>query len=139
VFLPDDYVIVEIADNGRCLTVEKVSDSARLIRHPDDVKKFEGMPVIASTPQCGSEHELLKQYIAKFTQLTNELGEAIEPIRFQHLQQQQQHPQNMQQQQLLNTETILPTINNSTRTTRSAGNSFSWSKEMNADDILLAY
>ena len=137
VFLPDDYVIVEIRDNGRCLTVEKVSDGARLKRHPDDVKKFEGTPVIASTPQYGSELDILKHYIAKFTKLTNELGETSEPFQFQQQQQHQQQQQQLQQQQMLNTETIVPTLNNSTRITRSAGNSFSWSKEMNADDILL--
>ena len=45
--MPDQFVIRDILDYGRKLQVERVSDGAIFVRHPDDVKKF-SMPVTAT-------------------------------------------------------------------------------------------
>ena len=39
-FLPDDYEVVRVSNDGRCVTVEKLADGTHLKRHPDDLKRF---------------------------------------------------------------------------------------------------
>ena len=40
IFSPDQYIITEIADHGRKLSIERESDGKTLIRHPDDLKTY---------------------------------------------------------------------------------------------------
>ena len=120
IFLPDDYVIIDIADNGRCLTVERASDGSQLKRHPDDVKKRTGVSTHDMPHhQYSSEREILQQYLSKFAQLTNEMEDSYDSFNFQ------------------NTEVIPPPHNN-TRITRSSGKSFTWNPRMNGGEVLLA-
>lgn len=119
IFLPDDFKVVEIANDGRCVTVERVSDGTQLKRHPDDLKKFIRPHNEQVTPQRNSEHEIFQQYIQKFAQLANEMEDSYESFRFH------------------NTEAgALPSSSN-TRVTRSQGQSLAWNPVMNADDVLL--
>ena len=37
-FLPEQYIVTGIADHGRKLEIERVTDGQTLIRHPDDLK-----------------------------------------------------------------------------------------------------
>ena len=39
-FSPEQYTVTNIADHGRKLEVERVSDGQTLIRHPDDLKSY---------------------------------------------------------------------------------------------------
>ena len=66
VFSPDQCVIVEVADGGRGLTVERLKDGAEFRRHPDDVRRFDGD--LKRPQQPPSEHDLIRQYISRFPQ-----------------------------------------------------------------------
>ena len=39
-FCPEQYVVTDIADYGRKLQIERLSDGQTLVRHPDDLKQF---------------------------------------------------------------------------------------------------
>ena len=41
-FLPEQFVVIDIANKGQCITVEGMNDGLTLKRHPDDLKPFEG-------------------------------------------------------------------------------------------------
>ena len=118
-FLPDDFVVVEIGNHGRCLTVERLSDGMQLKRHPDDLKKFTGAHEECISPQYCSERDILQRYIQKFAQLTNEMENSYEALHFHQ------------------SETTTPAQNN-TRVTRSSGHSLAWNPEMNSDQVLLS-
>ena len=40
IFSPEQYIVTNIADYGRKLQIERVSDGKTLVRHPDDLKTF---------------------------------------------------------------------------------------------------
>ena len=42
IFMPEQYKIVHVSDQGQCFTLERIKDFVRLKRHPDDVKKYDG-------------------------------------------------------------------------------------------------
>ena len=52
-FAPEQYVVTNIADYGRKLMIERVSDGSTLIRHPDDLKSYT-MPEAPITPSITS-------------------------------------------------------------------------------------
>ena len=63
VFLPQQFVIVDISDNQQCLTLEGVEDGLTLKRHPDDVKKFAKPPTSGPREEEQfSEREILQEY-----------------------------------------------------------------------------
>ena len=67
-FLPDEYVIVEVSEEGHSLTLERLCDGPSLKRHPDDVKKFEG-PLVAKIPEePQSEKQSLQDYLSRLAQ-----------------------------------------------------------------------
>ena len=45
--MPDPFIVRDALDYGRKLQIERVSDGAIFVRHPDDVKKF-SMPITAT-------------------------------------------------------------------------------------------
>ena len=68
-FLPEHFVIVEISDNGQCLTVEGMNDGLTLKRHPDDVKLFDGLiPQPLNEESQPSEREVLRDHMNKLSQ-----------------------------------------------------------------------
>lgn len=40
IFLPEDYKVINISDEGRYFLIERQSDKKQFKHHPDDVKKF---------------------------------------------------------------------------------------------------
>lgn len=115
-FHEDDFVVLAISNDQRCLTVQRINDGAIYIRHPDDIKKFDGIRTHRTTPHHSSEREVLQQYIKTMAQLTNELEESIESLSVQ---------------------LPTPTHNTNTRVTRSQGQSLNWNPTMNPDNLLL--
>ena len=70
VFLPQEYVIVDISDKGQYLTLEAVKDGSVLTRHPDDVKKYAG-PTLLSHPREDeqfSERKIHQEYMSRLSQ-----------------------------------------------------------------------
>lgn len=41
-FIPERFKVIDVANNGRIITILKEADGSRFIRHPDDIKIFEG-------------------------------------------------------------------------------------------------
>ena len=119
-FLPDDFVVMEVANDGLLLTLKNVSTGAQLKRHPDEVKRFSGVHNNTETPHYTSEREILQQYLQKFTQLTNEMEDSYESFKFQ------------------STNPGAQPQTNNTRITRSAGLSLSWNPAMNAGNTVVA-
>ena len=119
-FLPDDFVVVELANNGQCITVERLCDGTQLKRHPDDLKMF-NVPREESTQPQRSEREVLQQYIQKLLQLTNDIEESYESFGFHSTP----------------TGPAAHPISTNTRTTRSQGQSLAWNPSLNARDVLL--
>ena len=119
IFLPEDFVVVEISQDERCLTVERVSDGSQLKRHPDDLKKFTGSHNGSLVHSYNPEREILHRYIQKFAQLTSDMENCYESVNFQNIGVAPQPPIN-------------------TRMTRSSGQSLAWNPAMNAGDVLLA-
>ena len=109
-------MVLAISNDQRCLTVQRINDGAIYIRHPDDIKKFDGIRTHRTTPHHSSEREVLQQYIKTMAQLTNELEESIESLSVQ---------------------LPTPTHNTNTRVTRSQGQSLNWNPTMNPDNLLL--
>ena len=70
-FLPDLYIVVEISENGQCLTLEDFTNGATLKRHPDDVKKYGGsaQQQLHNENQQPSEQEVLKEYLGRLSQV----------------------------------------------------------------------
>ena len=76
-FLPDEFEVVAVEDEGRSLTVKRSEDGASFRRHPDDIKPFAGSPAVkANDAQSPSEHDILKEYMRKMSQLMSECEEA---------------------------------------------------------------
>ena len=119
-FLPDDFVVVELANNGQCITVKRLCGGTQLKRHPDDLKMF-NVPREESTQPQRSEREVLQQYIQKLLQLTNDIEESYESFGFHSTP----------------TGPAAHPISTNTRTTRSQGQSLAWNPSLNARDVLL--
>ena len=86
-FLPDPYVVLEISENGQCLTIESVINGGTLRRHPDDVKKFHGpTPQLHNGNQAPSEREVLKEYMGRLSQVFHDYEDTFgsTPIELQH-------------------------------------------------------
>ena len=69
-FSPNPCVVVNVADNGRLLTIERLRDGAEFRRHPDDVRLFNGYNEI--TEQAPTEQEILKEYLEQFPRFPEE-------------------------------------------------------------------
>ena len=39
-FSPEQFVVIEVADHGRKLKIERINDGKTLVRHPDDLKSY---------------------------------------------------------------------------------------------------
>ena len=80
-FLPEPFVILDVSNNGQCLTLGRIADGGTLRRHPDDVKLFQD-----PTPQYDnnndeevvSEREVLKRYIDKLSQALHDYDDNID-------------------------------------------------------------
>ena len=75
IFMPEQYKIAQVSDQGRCLTLERIKDCVRLKRHPDDVKKYDGEFDQENTVNTPSESETLQQYMSKFAQMADNYEE----------------------------------------------------------------
>ena len=119
-FLPDDYQVVRVSNDGRCVTVEKLADGTQLKRHPDDLKRFtkvvdenEGV-----TPHY-SEKDVVRQFIQKFSQLTDDMEDTFEALQYS------------------TPPTAQPSNSNNTRVTQSQGQQLTWNTQMNTREVLL--
>ena len=128
-FLPDDFTVVAIENDGRCITIERASDGGRLQRHPDDLKKFDNTHMKHTPQQQLSERDILRQYINKLAQLTSDMEDsyADSPLLHQPTATEETRPQ---------ITPPLPPLPPS-RVTRSQGLSLAWNTRMNATDALL--
>ena len=116
-FLPDDYQVVQVSNDGRCITVERLADGVQFKRHPDDLKRF---PKILDetdgvTPH-DSEQEIVRQFIEKCAQITNEMENTVESLQFHN---------------------TARTPQTNTRMTRSQGQCLVWNPQMSNGDVLL--
>ena len=46
IFSPEQYVVIEVADHGRKLKIERIEDGKTLVRHPDDLKSYTLPPTV---------------------------------------------------------------------------------------------
>jgi len=123
-FLPDDYIVVGIENDGRCIIVKRTTDGATLRRHPDDLKKYNDTHNNNNSPKHISERETLRHYIQKLAQLTSDMENSFNSNLFQTTT---QTGETTPQQQ--------PTP--PTRVTRSQGLNLSLNPLMNNGDTVL--
>ena len=100
--------------------MEKLADGTQLKRHPDDLKRFtkvvdenEGV-----TPHY-SEKDVVRQFIQKFSQLTDDMEDTFEALQYS------------------TPPTAQPSNSNNTRVTRSQGQQLTWNPQMNTREVLL--
>ena len=121
VFLPNDFVVIGIENGGLCIAVEDICNGTQLKRHPDDLKKFNRNDP-ETTPHQATEAELVRQYVQKLVQLTNNMESSYGPSAFHSTPTE---------------ETASQPHRDNTRVTRSQGQSLAWNQTMNADEVLV--
>ena len=68
-FQPKQFLIVDITNNGQCLSLLSPEDGTTLVRHPDDVKRFEGSFLQQQSPPTPSEeHTVMQEYMSLLSQ-----------------------------------------------------------------------
>ena len=82
-FLPHEFIIIDISENGQCLTVEGMNDGVTLKRHPDDIKKFEGEFLPQVQEQSLSERQVLHDYMNKLSQVVHDYESSYDGVELQ--------------------------------------------------------
>ena len=98
IFSPDPCVVVDVADNGRLLTIERLRDGAEFRRHPDDVRLFHGDT--DNLQRIPTEQEIFKEYLSQFPHYAEDEdadGDSWEPLQEQQVQAPGGRPQRVRQ------------------------------------------
>jgi hypothetical protein len=93
-FLPDEYIIVEVVEEGHSLTLERLRDGASLKRHPDDVKKYEGRFITKThEEEPRSEKQSLQDYMSRLAQGVHDYEDSYDSCDLTHEMENHARPQ----------------------------------------------
>ena len=67
-FLPEQFVVIDVTNNGQCILIEGMSNGTTLKRHPDDLKLFEGPIISPHLEEKQSERDVLHEHMSRLSQ-----------------------------------------------------------------------